>query len=113
MTCNFETWWPLLKIMPPWVPDLLRLLSLGGSSQWFGLACPAHCSLSWPYLAAIFVSGLSLGFLSAVLAFGIFLWPWICGHPANLVAPTTIQVPQPTRLAAYLHERTAHSYRHD
>ena len=41
--------------MPPWLGDLLRLVSVGGASNWFGLVCPAHCSLSFPYFVPSFL----------------------------------------------------------
>ena len=79
----------------------LRFLQLGVQSNWFGLACPAHCGppTFGALLAAFFAGVLSVIVLG--LAFGLrlvgFFWlPSV--HPSE---------PQPAglaRLARYLHE---------
>ena len=90
--------------MPTWLPEVLRFLAWGSQTGWLGLVCPAHCSASLPLLAAVFVSGLSLGALLVV----IFLWisPAIT-VPCPGVAPSPTSRPhrEPSRLLAYLHER--------
>ena len=96
--------------MPPWLSDLLRLVSVGGASNWFGLVCPAHCSLSFPYFCAFFLAGFSLGSLLILLAIGFYLWPWICGFSPGYPAHSQPRVPS-TRLAAYLYERPVRPHR--
>ena len=69
MTINFD--WRLvdtvLKLMPPWLVEVGRLLLAGSSSSWFGLWCPAHCSAAIPLLGAVFVAGFGAGVISALL----------------------------------------------
>ena len=90
--------------MPTWLPEVLRFLAWGSQTGWLGLVCPAHCSASLPLLAAVFVSGLSLGALLVV----IFLWisPAITVPcPGSAPSPTSRPHREPSRLLAYLHER--------
>ena len=57
--------------MHPWVSEGVSFLLAGTSSGWFGVWCPAHCTLSIPVLLFVFTSGFGLG-ASAVLAFIYF-----------------------------------------
>ena len=54
MMFNFDLLLLLFKLcgMPPWFGDFLRLVSIGGASNWFGLVCPAH-SMDFPYLIPV------------------------------------------------------------
>ena len=49
------------------VADLVHFVSWGAGTSWFGLACPAHCGASGPFLFAFFLAGFCLGALSAPL----------------------------------------------
>ena len=60
VTCNSDCFGRCSSFMQPWVGDLLRLISFGSASGWFGLACPSHCSASAPYLACFFITGFAL-----------------------------------------------------
>ena len=99
------------SFMQPWVGELLRLLSFGSASSWFGLACPAHCSASSLYLACFLVTGFCLGFLAAAL---LVLWLHLHsgppGSPPAAFGQRFDRVPTPSlRLSAYLHERSGRS----
>ena len=89
------------SFMYPFV-EVARFLLVGSSNNWFGLACPAHCTSSWVLIASIFTAGFGVGSLS-VLAW-IFLF--------HLQPLRSFDPPRPeravasfNRLAAYLHER--------
>ena len=92
------------SFMYPWVGEVVRFLLAGSSTSWFGLWCPAHCSVSIPLLASVFVSGFGLGALSVIV--------WI-SHPhlprPDIPAPSGSPPRQPftpsPRLSAYLYER--------
>ena len=90
--------------MPPWLVELVRFLSAGAGSGWFGLACPAHCSFSITFAGVIFLAGFACGALGLGLVLCYFFWPliWTSKSAENRPAP-------PSRLAAYLHERPNHS----
>ena len=99
--------WSLLKQrgMPEWLPEALRFLLWGSQSGWFGLACPAHCSSSLTLLSSVFLCGLSLGALIAIIA--LWILPYHIGFrsaQSPSLSPTVLQV-GPSRLAGYLHER--------
>ena len=115
MMFNFDLLLLLLKLcgMPPWFGDFLRLVSIGGASNWFGLVCPAHYGLSLPYPCAIFVAGFSLGSLLTFLVIGFYLWPWIFGIPSGHPASSQPLVSPSTRLAAYLYEGPVRPHRTD
>ena len=92
--------------MPPWVAEVVRLLWWGSSTGWFGLGCPAHCSSSLPLLLSVFVSGFCLGaFLLLVL---VWTFRYSLFQPLDF-APTPSRRSPTSRLAGYLHERSARS----
>lgn len=81
----------------------VRVLQSGVQSNWWGLACPAHCgSPGWGALLASYL----LGFISC-LALAGFATLWIFRvHPCDPL-PTPHQVVEPTgvgRLSRYLNE---------
>ena len=92
--------------MPPWVAEVVRLLWWGSSTGWFGLGCPAHCSSSLPLLLSVFVSGFCLGAFSLL----VFVWTFRYSlfQPLDF-APTPSRRSPTSRLAGYLHERSARS----
>ena len=89
---------PPLKLFMEAVWGTLRVLQVGVQSNWFGLACPAHCGS--PTFGALLASFL-LGFITClVLAVGFAIWIWC---PSFL--PAQHQVVEPTgasRLARYI-----------
>ena len=91
--------------MPAWLGDLLRLLSVGGSTQWFGLVCPVHCTVSLPYLLSMFCAGVCLGILGTVFS-AEFSWGLglVAIPPASLPPPPSGSVLllgcQPTCMSA-------------
>ena len=92
--------------MPPWFFDLFRVISLGTSSGWFGLACPAHCSWSLTVSVAVFTAGFSWGALFVLCLLFLYLHFGLFGlFPQDSPSRTVTQL----RLAAYLHERGANS----
>jgi hypothetical protein len=105
MTINFA--WRLvdtvLKLMPPWLVEVGRLLLAGSSSSWFGLWCPAHCSAAIPLLGAVFVAGFGAGVISALLWLVHLFRPNLFPEPSHPANPSTSIVN--SRLLAYLHER--------
>lgn len=108
MTINFD--WRLvdtvLKLMPPWLVEVGRLLLAGSSSSWFGLWCPAHCSAAIPLLGAVFVAGFGAGVISALLWLVHLFRPNLFPEPSHPANPSTSIVN--SRLLAYLHERPGH-----
>ena len=84
------------------VADLVRLVSWGAGTSWFGLICPAHCGASGPFLFAFFLAGFCLGALCTVaLAFWAFYSAFLNPSSRPAQRPAT---PSSIRLA-YLHER--------
>ena len=78
--------------MPPWVVDALGFLQAGVASNWFGLACPAHCR-GWD-LGALLASFL-LGVVCASLAAA-----WLLFCTAILPGPLPVPpepAPEPAR----------------
>ena len=59
---NFECWALTAQVHASWVREVISLLHWGSSSGWCGLGCPAHCSASFGYLCAFWISGFCLGF---------------------------------------------------
>ena len=103
----------MLKLMPPWFGEVLRFVVAGGNSGWFGLVCPAHCSVSIPYLLAILISGFGLGVLSTLGLLLYVFWPSFSVRWTSPPSPPPFQPPQHSRLAAYLHERAGYPYHCD
>ena len=86
------------------VAQVLGLVLSGSSSNWWGLACPAHCSSSVGILLVVWVSGFSVGALVATFYLRVLLF----AGPASAVHPHPVQpvyrgTPPSTasRLAAY------------
>lgn len=71
------------------VVEVARFLTLGASSGWFGLACPAHCSSSLVLHLAIFVAGFACGSLTVIgLGFGfVGALPCPSAHPPPGLPP--------------------------
>ena len=84
----------------------LKFLQLGVQSNWFGLACPAHCgspaagSLLAAFLGGFLVCLVLVGAIGFRLI-GFSLFPVI--HPSE---PTSTGL---ARLSRYLHEPTSQS----
>ena len=83
--------------------DSLEFLRLGVSSNWFGLACPAHCHpASFAALGFCFLLGLILGaLLSAWLLIGSFHQPVHTPVHRNHFPSRELAV---ERIRRYLHE---------
>ena len=89
------------SFMYPFV-EIARFLLVGSSNNWYGLACPAHCTSSWVLILSVFTAGFGVGSLS-VLAwiFLVYLRP---NHLSDPPRPERAVVSF-NRLAAYVHER--------
>ncbi len=82
----------------------LEFLRLGVATNWFGLACPAHCSpSSFAPIALAFLSGSLLGFL-ACLILGFWLFRALLPPPQTILRPPCFPRGQLDRLRGYLHE---------
>ena len=87
-----------------WVPKALGLITQGIHSNWWGIACPAHCFGSGlASLAAAFCLGLLLG-----LILGAILIAWFLEFLPRLPSTTASAAGHPSaRVRAYLHEPEA------
>ena len=92
---------PFSVVLGTW--DSLEFLRLGVSSNWFGLACPAHCHpASFAALGFCLLLGLILGAtLSAWLIFGILRPPAPVPVHSHHLPPRDLAV---ERIRRYLHE---------
>ena len=112
--------WPLtvmpctvLKLMHQVLSEFLRFVAVGSSSNWYGLWCPAHCTVSLPLLCSIFLAGFGLGALSCLAwIFHNFrsAFHWTSSHPPAST-PSNSHFAG-SRLSAYLHEFPRHSGNH-
>ena len=77
----------------------LRVLQSGVSTNWWGLACPAHCGApSFGLVAAAFLAG-CLATLLSLSALAIWTFGFSLPHPQVAPAPHPI-----SRLSRYLDE---------
>ena len=84
----------------------LRFLQLGVQSNWFGLACPAHCGSPSPTsLLAAFLGG----FLCCLLLVGACGLRLLGSSWPNLSPPSDPQSSGLARLSRYLHEPNSYS----
>lgn len=82
----------------------LELLRLGVATNWFGLACPAHCSpASFASLGLALLSGFLLGFVSCFIL-GLWLYRFLLPSPAAFHRSSAFPRGQLDRLRGYLHE---------
>ena len=87
--------------------EVVEVLRWGVASNWFGLACPAHCSPStFASLGFAFVLGWILGFGSCLALLLLLLRPCLDFYLGSSLASP---LPRPStraleRLRGYLHE---------
>ena len=88
-------------VLAPWLVDSLSLVASGAASNWWGLACPAHCrGVGAGELCAAFL----LGVLVTVLG-GLAVWTWLTlrtALPASAPAPARASA---SRLRGYVNGR--------
>ena len=88
-------------VVAPWFVDSLSLIASGASSNWWGLACPAHCrGVGIGELSAAFL----LGILITVLA-GLTVWIWLLLRSAPLVSAQAPARASASRLRGYVNGR--------
>ena len=89
-----------------WIPKAIGFVVQGVNSNWWGIACPAHCfGVGLPSLLVATLLGLSLGFI-----FGFLLCAWLAGllpaHPPHHPSEPGLGSTS-SRLRAYLDEPSA------
>ena len=67
-------------------PQVLSVLVSGSQNNWFGFACPAHCTFSLPRLLLALATGALLGVGSTLYTFR---------HLIFIPSPVTVDTPQP------------------